>query len=73
MDINYKEVIDFSILKDLIKEKRTTVKYVAEDVGIDQQRISMIIGGWNQPKTDIIARIAWALKVPVSKIVKYDS
>lgn len=69
MDINYKEVIDFSILKDLIKEKRTTVKYVAEDVGIDQQRISMIIGGWNQPKTDIVVRIAWALKVPVSKIV----
>lgn len=73
MDIDYKELIDFSGLKDLIKAKRTTVSYVAQDAGISVQRVSRLITGWDIPKTDALAKIAFALRCPVSEVVKFKN
>lgn len=66
-----KSVVDFSCLKECIVRCRTTSKYVAEATGLAQGRISRIITGWDNPKTDVLAKLAWALKVPVSEIVKF--
>lgn len=71
MDIDYKEVMNYSIIKDTIKEKRTALHYVAEDTEIPQPRLSSIMTGWVYPKSDAVAKIAWALKVPVSKVVEF--
>lgn len=70
MDIDYKEVLDYSVIKDVVKEKQTTVRYLSENTGIPPNRLSSIITGWVYPKSDAVAKIAWALKVPVSRIVR---
>ena len=70
MDEELKEIIDFSVIKETVIKKRTTIKYVCEDTGIPQNRLSSIITGWVYPKTDAIAKIAWALKVPLSEVVR---
>jgi len=70
-DIDYESLVDFSKLKECITKKKTASKYVAADVGITQSKISAIITGWVFPKTDILARIAWALNVPVSEVVDF--
>lgn len=71
MTEDIKDIVDFSCLKDCIIKSRTTSRYVAEAVGLTQVRISRIITGWDNPKTDIIAKLAWALKVPCSEFVKF--
>ena len=71
MDIDYKEVIDFSKLKDCIKNRRTTLKYVAEDCGLRAAQISQIIQGFTLPKTDTVAKICAVLKVRVSEISEF--
>lgn len=71
MDIDYKEVINFSKLKDVIVSKRTTSKYVAEDCGFSPIRISQIINGTTTPVTSVIAKICYALKVHPSEICEF--
>ena len=72
MDIDYKKVMDYSILKETVKEKRTVLSYIVEDTGIPQPRLSSIMTGWVYPKSDTVAKIAWSLKVPVSKVVRFN-
>ena len=72
MDIEYGKVIDFSVIKELVRKKRTTISYLAEDVGISQSRMSSIIKGSNMPSTALLAKIAFVLKVPVSEVVRFD-
>lgn len=71
MDEELKDIIDFSVIKETVIKKRTTVKYVSEDADIPRNRLSSIITGWVYPKTDAVAKIAWALKVPVSEVVSF--
>ncbi len=68
---DYKNLIDFSKLKVCIANKRTTIKYLAEDSGTQQVRISQIIAGLSFPKTDIVAKICFVLKVPVTEIMEF--
>lgn len=69
--MDYKEVIDFHKLKECIVSKRTTSKYVAEDTGMDKRQISQFINGFSTPMSNNVAKICWALKVPVSEIVDF--
>lgn len=71
MDIDYGEVIDFSKLKVCIAKKRTTMKYLAEDTGIDKTRLSQIARGITFPMTDAVAKICSVLKVNPSEIVEF--
>ena len=71
MRFDYKDVIDFSKLKVCIAEKRTTIKYTAEACGLAASQLSQIIRNISTPLTDVTAKIAWALKVPVSAIVDF--
>lgn len=68
---DYQSLIDFSKLKVCLVNKRTTTKYLAEDIGIHQTRLSQIIRGINLPKTDLVAKICATLKVPVTEIVEF--
>lgn len=69
MDFDYRSVIDFSKLKKCIEKKRTTSKYLAQDIGVCQTKISDIMSNRTTPLTDVVARIAFTLGVPVSEIV----
>lgn len=68
-ETNYKELIDFSKIKVCIVEKKTTVKYLAEGCGLAASQLSQIIRNVSTPLTDVVARIAFTLGVPVSEIV----
>lgn len=70
LETDYSGLIDFSKLKSCISKKRTTVKYLSEDVGVGQSKISNIIANRVTPLTDMVTKIAFALKVPVSEIVE---
>ena len=71
MDIEYKEVIDFSLLKECINKSRTKIKYVAEDVGISQSQFSQIVKGLTIPMSETVAKICASLKVPLSDILEF--
>lgn len=71
MDIDYKELISFSKLKTYLKDDGRSLKWLADKCGIDQTRISAIVRNIAFPKTDVIAKIAFILKVPVSQIVEF--
>lgn len=71
MDIDYKEVIDFSVLKDYLNEEGRKINWLADKVGLDKTRISQIVRNVAFPKTDLIARICSVLKVPPSAIVSF--
>ena len=71
METEYKDLIDFHKLKECIISKRTTSKYVAEDTGMDKRRISQFINGFTIPMSDNVAKVCWALKVPVSELVDF--
>ena len=71
MDIDYKEVIDFSKYKSLVNERGLKICYIAEKTGIDKDRISQTIRNVAFPKTDIIAKLAWILNVPASQVVEF--
>lgn len=68
--MDYKELINFSKLKECVKSKRTTITYLAEDSGLLPTQISHIIKNDTIPMTDTIAKLCWALKVNVSDIVE---
>lgn len=71
MDIDYKEVVDFSGLKTVLDEKGLKYGFVAEKVGLRGDVIGRIFRNEMFPKTDLIAKIASVLNVPVSKIVSF--
>lgn len=72
MDIEYEKLIKFDELKGVIKERRTTVSYVEQDAGLGKQRVSRLITGWGIPLSDVPARIASVLGVPVSRIMRFE-
>ncbi len=71
MDIEYTEVIDFRNLKTVIDERGIRYKFIAEKLGIRGDAIGRIFRNESFPKTDVIAKIAFILKVPVSQIVEF--
>lgn len=69
MDINYKEMISFSRLKELLQERSIKLKDFAEIMKVSPCNVSNWINNYlSFPKTDLIARMCWQLKVPVSEI-----
>ncbi len=71
MDIDYKEVIDCSRYKQTINESGIKIVFIAEKTGIHRDRISQVVRNITFPKTDMIANLAWAIKVPVSKVIDF--
>lgn len=71
MDIDYKEVIDFSKLKRYLDGKGIKVKFLADKLGIFPNRLSQICKNNIFPKSDMVAKIAFILNVPVSEIVDF--
>lgn len=55
-------------LKDLIKEKGTSGKELAETVGVTPVTISNIVKGNNFPKPELLLRIAGALDVDIREL-----
>jgi len=53
-------------IKEVIKEKATTVKDLAEKMGINRVGLSNHING--NPSAEVLERIAAALNVPVSEL-----
>ena len=71
MDIDYEEVIDFSIILKTLKERGIMQKFVAEKIGIMPTVFSRICRNDVFPKTDLLAKIAAVLKVPLSEVVVF--
>ena len=71
MDIDYKSVVDFSKLKEVLDERGTRYSFVADKVGVRSDVIGRIFRNEVFPKTDLIAHIACVLKVKVSDIVTF--
>ena len=71
MDVEHKEVIDFTQLKKTLDERGMKSKFVADKLGIIPTNFSKFCRNAKFPLTDVIAQIAWTLKVPVSKIVSF--
>lgn len=72
MDIDYKKVISFKRLKEVLNENRLKNYELAEAVGCETTQISSIINGVAFPKTDMIAAICRALSVPASEICTFS-
>lgn len=53
-------------IKEVIKEKNTTVKALAEKMGIAPPSLSLMISG--NPTVETLNRIAAALEVPVTEL-----
>lgn len=71
MDIDYKAVIDFSKLRDVMNEKGVKVNWLAEKIGQPTTRLSQIIRNNTFPKTDVIAKLCFSLNVLPSQIVDF--
>lgn len=71
MDIEYKEVIDYSGLKKVIDERGYRYKFIADRVGLRGDVIGRIFRNEVFPKTDLIAKICKVLEVPASQIVEF--
>lgn len=71
MDIDYKEVISFKRLKECLQERQIKIVDFSRELGLDRTQVSGIINGVAFPKTDIIARLCFALKVPASEICTF--
>lgn len=71
MDIDYRNEIRFSRLKELLGERRMTVKGLSGMTGIRADVLSHIMTGLTVPKTDVVARICSALRVPASRICEF--
>ena len=71
MDINYKEVISFSGIKTVLDESGIKYGFIAEKIGIRGDVLGRIFRNEIFPKTDLIAKIACVLKLPVSQIVEF--
>lgn len=68
MDVDYSKEIRFGRLKELLGERRMSVKILSEMTGIRADVLSHIITGLTLPKTDVVARICKALEVPASSV-----
>lgn len=71
MDIEYKDVIDFTRCKKLLEERGVKVKFLAEKVGQTPTRMSQILKNNTFPKTDLIAKMCSVLKAAPSEIVEF--
>ena len=71
MDIEYKDVIDFTRCKKLLEERGIKVKFLAEKTGQTPTRMSQILKNNTFPKTDLIAKMCSVLKAAPSEIVRF--
>lgn len=55
-------------IKSLIKEKKTTIRKVAEKMEVSPQYISAIVNERKNPSLETLVRIADALNVPVGAL-----
>lgn len=67
-DINYKEMISFKRLKEVIQERGLKIKDVAVLCEKDPTNISGLISGFSLPKTDFMAKLCFVLKVSIDEI-----
>lgn len=59
-------------IKQLAKERKVTLKELAEKAGLSQNRLSRIVNGEN-PRMTTLARIAAVLAVSVSDLIENDT
>lgn len=71
MDIEYKDVIDFSKIKKALDKRGMKVKFLAEKSGILPNRLSQICRNNVFPKSDSLAKMASVLNLPVSELVDF--
>ena len=70
MEDDIKQLVSFEKLKGCIVKCRLNSKYIAQDLQLPPSRISRIITGWDIPKTDVIAKLSWSMKVPCSEFME---
>ncbi len=59
-------------LKDILKERGTSISACASIVGITQANMSNIVNGKSSPTLDTLERIATALNVPITELFSTD-
>ena len=72
MVTDYKNAIDFSVLKDYFKDNGIKMSFVAEKIGIASSRLTTIVRNVAYPTTDTLARICSILRLPASRIVRFN-
>jgi len=55
-------------LRDLLKQKKTTGKSLAERVGVSENTISFILTGKTHPRPELLLKIATALDVDLKDL-----
>ena len=69
MDVDYNKVINFEPLRKLIDEEGLKIKAVAVKVSMEPNTLSRMLKNEYVPKSDTLVKLAYVLKVPVSRIV----
>lgn len=59
-------------LKNILKERGTSISAFASIVGITQANMSNIVNGKSSPTLDTLERIATALNVPITELFLSD-
>lgn len=72
MVTDYKNAIDFSVLKDYFKDNGIKMSFVAEKIGIASSRLTTIVRNVAYPTTDTLARICSVLRLPASRVVRFN-
>lgn len=65
------DFITIEPLKRAVKEHGIKVKWLAERLNMHPAQITTMTRGLSLPKTDIIAKMAYVLKVPCSEIIEF--
>lgn len=69
--MDYGNLIVFKRLKEVIEEKNLRVNAVAEKIGSAPSVISAVITGARLPKTDMLAKICWAVGEDVDSVCEF--
>lgn len=71
MDIDYKDVIDFSKLKEAIDSRGFRYKFIADKLGVRNDYLSRMFKNQVFVKTDMIAKICYIIKILPSEVVDF--
>lgn len=66
-----KDLVSLEPLKRTLAERGLKVKWLAEKAGILPAQLTNITRGVAFPKTDLLAKFAWLLRVPVSEVIEF--
>ena len=70
-DIDYKQLISFKLMKEVMQEKKITSVELSKKCGCSADLISMIIKGKATPKTDLFVKFCYFLGEMPSKICEF--